>query len=276
MLEPVVPSPPPFFRPEPRFSNLLLLSVGLHVALAILFSGRLMPRAEVERPPVYYVDLSQLPVANPQAGRPDGGGVRQSKPTPPKPPAPQPQLESAPTKTAAPTPKPQPAVARTAPAKETPAKTKETPAPAKNTAAADHKHLQQSLERMRREQERAAVAERIAGLTGTGRSDAPLGMPDGTGNQTGVSQALWLQELLKSNWSLGRYQVLRRDLEAQVRISYDAQGRLIDYRFLEESGDAAFDESVRRAILKSRELPFQPGQRLDISPVIFNLKDLME
>jgi colicin import membrane protein len=270
MLEPVLPSPPTFFRPEPRFSNLLLLSVGLHVGLAILFSGRLMPRTEVERPPVYYVDLSQLPVANPQAGRPDGGGVRQSKPTPPKPPAPQPQPESAPTKTAAPTPKPQPTVARTAPAK-----TKETPVPAKGDAAADQKHLQQTLDRMRREQERAAVAERIAGLTGTGRSDAPLGMPDGTGNQTGVSQALWLQELLKSNWSLGRYQVLRRDLEAQVRVSYDAQGRLIDYRFLEESGDAAFDESVRRAILKSRELPFQPGQRLDI-PVIFNLKDLME
>ena len=130
------------------------------------------------------------------------------------------------------------------------------------------------MERLRRDQERAAVAERIAGLAGTGRSDAPLGMPDGTGNQTGVSQALWLQELLKSNWSLGRYQVLRRDLEAQVRVSYDAQGRLIDYRFLEDSGDATFDESVRRAILKSMELTFLPGQLLDFQ-VIFIIKDLM-
>lgn len=275
MVDPAPHFPRQFFRPEPRFSNLLLLSVGLHVGLAILFSGRLMPRPEVERPPVYYVDLSQLPVANPQAGLPDGGGVRQARPTPPKPPSTQPQPEPAPVKAAAPALKPQPTVSRTAPVKEAPAKTKETSAPAKGDAAADQKHLQQTMERLRRDQERAAVAERIAGLAGTGRSDAPLGMPDGTGNQTGVSQALWLQELLKSNWSLGRYQVLRRDLEAQVRVSYDAQGRLIDYRFLEPSGDATFDESVRRAILKSRELPFQPGQRLDI-PVIFNLKDLME
>jgi colicin import membrane protein len=270
MLEPVLPSPPPFFRPEPRFSNLLLLSVGLHVGLAILFSGRLMPRTEVERPPVYYVDLSQLPVANPQAGRPDGGGVRQSKPTPPKPPAPQPQPESAPTKTAAPTPKPQPTVARTAPAK-----TKETPVPAKGDAAADQKHLQQTLDRMRREQERAAVAERIAGLTGTGRSDAPLGMPDGTGNEIGVDDKTWLQAFYKKNWSLSKYVVMRWDLRAQVRVIYDANGHLVKFDFIEESDDATFNDSVRRAILKERSLPGALGRRLDIV-LEFNLKDLME
>ncbi len=222
MVDPVLQSSPPFFRPEPRFSNLLLLSIGLHVGLAILFSGVPMSRPVEEHAPVYYVDLSQLPVANPQAGQ-----------------------------------------------------TKETIPAASDDSAAAQKRLQQTLERMRRDQEQAAVADRIAGLAGTGRSDAPLGMPDGTGDQVGVSQTLWLQEFLKANWTLGRYQVLRRDLETQVRVSYDGHGRLLNYQFLDQSGDAIFDESVRRAILKSRELPFQPGQRLDV-PVIFNLKDLVE
>lgn len=275
MVDPAPHFPRQFFRPEPRFSNLLLLSVGLHVGLAILFSGRLMPRPEVERPPIYYVDLSQLPVANPQAGRPDGGGVRQARPTPPKPPSTQPQPEPAPVKTAAPALKPQPTVSRTAPVKEAPAKTKETSAPAKGDAAADQKHLQQTMERLRRDQERAAVAERIAGLAGTGRSDAPLGMPDGTGNEIGVDDKTWLQAFYKKNWSLSKYVVMRWDLRAQVRVIYDANGHLVKFDFIEESDDATFNDSVRRAILKERSLPGALGRRLDIV-LEFNLKDLME
>jgi colicin import membrane protein len=100
-------------------------------------------------------------------------------------------------------------------------------------------------------------------------------MEDGTGTEAGISQQLRLQLWLKENWSFSRYQASRSDLEASVRITYDAEGKLIDYQFSKESGDGNFDDSVTKAILKGRQLPFKPGRRLDV-PVIFNLKDLME
>lgn len=145
-----------------------------------------------------------------------------------------------------------------------------------------------AIEKIRRRQERDALKEKIAalasadtrsgsgsGTASSGASSAPLGMPDGTGDQAGVSQELWLQERLKKNWSLSKYQVIRRDIEARVRITYNAEGRLTGKQFLKPSGDSTFDDSISRAILKSQILEFKPGRKLEVV-VIFNLKDLMD
>ena len=61
-------------RPDAGMWRMLVLSVAAHVLVALLFSGWLAPQAKREDRPVYYVDLISKPVANPQAGRPDGGG----------------------------------------------------------------------------------------------------------------------------------------------------------------------------------------------------------
>ncbi|NIQ98407.1 MAG: TonB C-terminal domain-containing protein, partial [Desulfuromonadales bacterium] len=66
--------------------------------------------------------------------------------------------------------------------------------------------------------------------------DAPIGMPDGTGDQVGPSHLAWLQAYLKQQWAFSKYQAERLDLEAEVHIVYDEKGRLVDYKFLEKSG----------------------------------------
>ncbi|NIQ94810.1 MAG: TonB C-terminal domain-containing protein, partial [Desulfuromonadales bacterium] len=47
--------------------------------------------------------------------------------------------------------------------------------------------------------------------------------------------------------------------------------RLVDYKFLEKSGDRLFDESVKAAVLKSRELPKPPPVARWEVDVVFNL-----
>jgi colicin import membrane protein len=44
---------------------------------------------------------------------------------------------------------------------------------------------------------------------------------------------------------------------------------------VKSSGDSTFDDSLKRAILKDRILPFKPGRTLQLD-VVFNLKDLMD
>jgi hypothetical protein len=100
-------------------------------------------------------------------------------------------------------------------------------------------------------------------------------MPDGQGDEAGASYQAWLQTFFKAQWNLSRYQVSRRDLEARVRVTYSADGRLITYQFLDESGDRVFDDSVRSAILRERNLPFELERRSDFT-IVFNLKDLLE
>lgn len=282
-------------HPDPKIGRYFLFSLVLHLVVVLIFSGVFISRPVREHRPVYYVDLSRLPVANPRAGRPDGSLQAGSRTAASKPAA------SAPAKAAAPAPKPAKS-AKTAAVKPQASKAKPVKKPASSAAtrskkaasgkAATEKSYQQTLkameamrEKVRRQQEIDALKERIAALgtsdtragggSGGGAGDAPLGMPDGKGTEAGVSQQLWLQTWLKENWSFSRYQASRRDLVATTRITYDAEGNLVGYQFLKKSGDSNFDDSVKKAILKGRQLAFKPGRRFEVD-VEFNLKDLKE
>ncbi|MEZ4601694.1 MAG: TonB C-terminal domain-containing protein [Syntrophotaleaceae bacterium] len=308
-------------RREPNFARFALLSLVLHLATALFFSGVLKPRPVLEHRPVYFVDLSKMPVANPRAGRPDGAEKPDGKPAAPKPAAtaapkaaappqnvpPQKPAVSKPEKpaskahpdkaVAAPKPKAEKATAATAKTGKT---ASEKPKPtaqktAGNSKADVEKSYQETLgaiQALQAKAEREAIKERLAALAsmdtrntggsgGTGGRNAggtgevPLGMPDGTGNEAGVSQELWLQTFLKQNWSFSKYQASRRDLEATTRIIYGADGKLISYEFLKKSGDSNFDDSVTKAILKEKQLPFSPKRQVNVE-VVFNLKDLMD
>ncbi len=254
-------------HPDPRLGRLLLVSLGLHLVVLVLFSVTLSHRFSTPQRPVYYVDLVNPPVRDPQAGLPP---VAPPKAQPPKaepapaPPAPKP---------VPPAEKPQPKKAEPAPAKPSPAAAAK-PAPKTDTTA-------EAIEKMRRRQEieeqkraLAAIASRDTRQSGSAPS-APLGMPEGRGSEAGPSEQALIQAHLKKNWSFSKYQAPRRDLTVDIRLVYDGGGQLLDYRILKSSGDAAFDESVRKAILKGQELPFQPGRRLELEAQ-FNLKDLLE
>jgi colicin import membrane protein len=295
-------------RSEPNIARHLLFSLVLHAVVIVLFSGVLFSRPRPLPRPVYYVDLSRMPVPDPQAGRPDGGPAAQaghrSKPKPKtvRQPAPPPAVsEKAPKKPvtkAAPKTKPAPKTKSTdkkakAPARTTTARSAQTSSDRQAKAAPsdsgpDYSTVQQRLARMRRKQQyrqdRDALKGKIAALSGediatgsaAGRgAGIPLGSPDGTGSDVGPDQKTWLNAFYKENWSLSKYQVSRLDLEATVSISYDAEGRLINYRFIKPSGDANFDDSLKKAIFREKVLPFKPGRPLQLD-VVFNLKDLMD
>ncbi|APG27981.1 hypothetical protein A7E78_09105 [Syntrophotalea acetylenivorans] len=286
------------FHPDPKLGRLVLLSLILHLVLVLVFSGALSHHSPPPKRPVYYVDLTQLPVANPRAGRPDGQSGA-PKATPKKAPTPAKKTVNKTVATAkkavTPTPAKKAVTTKKSAARKTVAKkdsvaTKSAAASqAKADSNASYQTAMSAVEKIRRKQEMAALKEKLAAMashdsrTGSssgggsagGTSSAPLGMPDGTGDQAGVSQELWLQERLTKNWSLSKYQVVRRDLEARVAITYNAQGALTGKTFKKSSGDKLFDDSVTRAILKSRQLEFQPGRNLEVV-VIFNLKDLMD
>jgi colicin import membrane protein len=287
-------------HPDPKIGRYFLFSLVLHLAVVLVFSGVFISRPVREHRPVYYVDLSQLPVANPRAGRPDGSLQAGSKAAAPKPAK---AAAPAPAKAAAPAPKPakpkKSASVKPSASKPEPVKKADSAAATRSKKAASgkvaaEKRYQETLkameamrEKARRQQEIDALKEKIADLgasdtragvgggSGTGAGAVPLGMPDGKGTEAGVGHELWLQTWLKENWSFSRYQASRRDLVATTRITYDAEGSLIGYQFLKKSGDSNFDDSVTKAILKGRQLAFKPGRRFEVD-VEFNLKDLKE
>jgi colicin import membrane protein len=285
-----IPPLPP--RNEPNLFWLLAISLALHVAVFLVFSGVFFNGRHIERRPVYYVDLSKMPVLNPQAGRPDGSPAPKAKKTAkPKAAVPAPKPAAPPAKTKKP--KTVPAAPKPTKPKPTPSKTatkaaKPKPQPAQSPASTgqNYQSVQEKLAAMRekqqRQQELAALKNKIAALSGDAGTDsgshgsgAPLGMPDGKGDEIGVDQQTWLRAFYKENWSLSKYQVTRLDLEATVSITYNSEGHLINYRFVKSSGDSTFDDSLKRAILKDRILPFKPGRTLQLD-VVFNLKDLMD
>jgi len=269
---------------EPGLGRMLAVSLGVHLLALILFTGVFHPHLRRDDRPVYYVDLVNLPVKNPQAGRPDAQAtppkeVKKETPAPaPKPPvkksepvvvAPKKPAETVKTAKASDKPKAQPKPAE-----------KPKPAAKPSSKKTYEKETLDAVEALRRKQSMEDLKNKLAALTTADTrngadSKTPLGMPDGKGDEAGPDEQLYIQKFLKENWSLSKYQVVRPDLEARVLITYNATGHLLDYRFIDESGDPTFDKSVKDAILKGKELPFEPKRRLEIEAV-FNLKDLME
>ncbi len=250
-------------------------SLALHLILLLLAGGHLLPRRHQVRPPAYVVDLVNLPVKAPQAGRPDGRvtkparkkktvkQVRQRPRPKPKPkPRPQPKKVVTPKKAA-----PKPTVKKAEP----PAKTTATrPGPKATTQAAEEK-LRRRLEMLRLKRQLAAMAASDTRAT----EKVPLGEEKGRGDEQGVGYRLWLRQAYKEAWALSPYQVSRRDLQAEVEVVYDARGYLKDYRFISPSGDRLFDDSVARAIRSVDRLEPPPGRMLR-ETILFNLKDLMD
>jgi hypothetical protein len=259
------------FHKDPKFGRLLLVSLVVHGLIWGGLAGDWFGSSQRPKPPVYYVDLIHKPVLNPQAGRPD--------PRPAKKP------QAAPVKRAAITPP--------APAKQTKPEVKPLvkPAPAarpKPVPQLDQRQQQQvksAIEEIRqrqaREAERDALKDKLAKLresaaAATVSSDVPVGMPDGTGDEVGVSALAFVQAFIQQNWALSPYlldQSRIANIEAKTQLVYAADGRLKSFRIESPSGNQQFDDSLKKAIIKSQQLPQPLPKDLDLT-VIFNLKEM--
>ena len=254
---------------EPGLWRMFVLSLLLHLVMPILLSGVLRITHKTPQLPVYRVNLVNLPVKNPRAGRPDA--VPATKKRPAEKPAPK-QVPIKSTKTVKTVP------AKPIPVKQAPVKTPPATTTKPDTSARDA--LAERLAAMRAEQERqqklaalkAAIARQEEEL---GKSDvnAPVGEPEGKGDEIGVSAIRFVEGFIKEQWRLSEYQLPRLDLQAEVKVIYSQEGGLRSWDFIEKSGNALFDDSIRRAILKSRQLnhPLPAEGEFEI---VFNLKDL--
>lgn len=281
-------------RPEPGLTRTLVVSLIIHGVLLLLFSGVILPKMKTPPKPVYIVDLVNLPVKDPRAGRPDvQKGPEKTEPTPgasapePKPDAvplpPKPEAKPEVVKPEPPKPKPEPKPEPKPTPKPTPkaeAKPKpEKPKPADKPKVTDkdEQNLASTLANLQKKQEEAGLQDKITAMAAArnkgSAGDVPVGMPDGKGTEEGVAADAWLQEYLKQAWRLSKYQVGRSDLEAKMQLTFDAQGKLANYKFTGKSSDARFDDSVVRAVLQLKDYPVPAlaGTRKDI---VFNLKEL--
>ena len=255
------------FHSDPKFGRLILASLILHLVVVVILAGGWFGAPYREPKPVYYVDLVHKPVLNPQAGRPDPRPKVKSKPAPvkrqapasaPKPVAPAKPKVKIPAKPAAPVVKPKP----------------------RQTEA-----LQESLAAMRERQQRQAeidaLKNRLASLKdaqpATIPAEVPVGMPEGSGTEVGVSTLAYIQATIQQNWALSPYlldQSRLAAIEARVLLEYSAAGQLVRYRILERYGNSQFDDSIKLAIIKSKQLAQKLPRNEEIT-VIFNLKEMV-
>ncbi len=123
----------------------------------------------------------------------------------------------------------------------------------------------------------AAIGKK-AGATG-GSSSAGA---SGGGTSTGGSPALRIYQmeveiLIKSNWAFPDAQTNRKDIEAIVLLKVKNDGTVLDTDFIKPSGNDIFDQTVLKAIEKSKPLPPLPeghNKRNEELEINFNLRDL--
>ena len=268
------------FHKDPKFGRLLLVSLLVHGLVWVAFTVDLFGTKTRPKPPVYYVDLIHKPVLNPQAGRPDPRPAKKPKAAEVKrtiqtaPPAAQ--------KKAKPAVKPLVKPVQTSKLKPKP-KPKPVAKPAVKSDTRNEQQVKSALdeirERQARQSERDAIKDKIAKLSAgaaTVAADVPVGMPDGTGDEVGISTVAFVQAFIQQNWALSPYlldQSRLRDFEAKATLTYAESGKMIRYRINTPSGNQQFDDSLKRAITKSKQLPQPLPKQLDLL-VTFNLKEM--
>jgi hypothetical protein len=270
------------FHNDPKFGRLLLVSLIVHGLIWVAFSGSWFGASARPKPPVYTVDLVHKPVLNPQAGRPDPRPVKKPKAAAVKRKAPV-VIPPTPKVSARPAVKPKAKPVKTV-------KPKPVPKPAPKPVAKPDQRKQQKVqsaldeirERQARQTERDALKDKLAklrdsvGAAATVPTDVPVGMLDGTGDDVGVAVVAFVQEFIQQNWALSPYlldQSRLANFEAKASLRYSKAGKLMSYRVDQLSGNKQFDDSLKRAIIKSQQLPQALPKDLNLI-VIFNLKDM--
>lgn len=234
-----------------------IVSAVIHVAVFLLVAwwGELFP-LQMSIQETYYVDVVNLPVANPRQG---DAGQKNSE--------------------SASTPLPAPA----SPMKE--------PVPAKNVPKAGAKKTKTALPAEPAETE-SAFAERMAKLEGKAEAQqyeerlkrlsskrkaagvAKSGTPASGGTDAGSNYADFVKSRLEDALKLTSYYTTKRP-EVAVRLTISAEGRLIRMKIERSSGDAAFELAVRRAIdLASEKFTAPPTHTVFENGFVFKPKGI--
>lgn len=213
-------------------------SLLLHAAFLaglILFDSFLQVKPTAV--PVYYVDIVNLPVANPRAGSPSARGNEAAAAAPPR----------AAEEMSLPPDKPS-AVPKKTSVKE--------PRPESDREFSDRlARLQRKVEG--RQTDAAIEALRKKAASGSGRA----GMPNAAGTEAGSDYGSYIQSRLKDAFALTIASRSRNPMVV-ARLTIDRHGRVIGFRLERSSGDKVFEDSVSRAVDRAKEnFPPPPGGR---------------
>ena len=224
-------------RNEPGFGWMLLCSTAIHLACYfLLVEFHFSPRPFKEGP-VYYVDVVNLPVANPRAGTPSSPGRAPSGPA---------QQEMAlPAKSSLKT-----ASKPTHPNKKTAASTETSrqfeERMAKIGRDVDAKHVSAALD---------ALQKKVAAAGNGGQA----GMPGAKGTEAGSDYASYIRSRLTDAFRTTiSYQT--KNPEVMVRLTIDRTGKVAGLHFERSTNDRIFEDAVRRTVLKAAQtFPPPPG-----------------
>ena len=220
----------------------IVCSFFLHAALFATFSLiGLYPSIKKSSEPVYYVDVVNLPVANPRSGSP---GKEANEPA------------------AAPAPRQQEAMALppkpTKPPRPVPSKAPKSPASEESSNDFQERlaKLERKVGRQHAESTMAELRKRVAGQGG-GRS----GMPGGRGTEAGSDYASYIQSRLRDAFKM-TIAYRSRKPEVVVQLFISRYGKLSSYRVQRSSGDKVFEDAVARAIdMAADNFPPPPNRR---------------
>ena len=225
-----------FERKDPRLGTVLVFSTILHAASYFLLSFSFFNTNCVIPEQVCYVDMVNLPVANPRAGSPAATGAA---------PAPQPAVTPQEMKL------PVPSAKQAAP-KESLSKKAAPPSPQQSTSEFEERMAR--LERDAEERRQAAALDSLRQRLASGSGRA--GMPKGTGTEAGSDYASYIQSRLYDAFKLPP-DVRVKDPEVLVILTINRAGRVADYRIERSTGGKVFEDAVTRAIAKA-ERTFRP------------------
>jgi colicin import membrane protein len=219
-------------RSDSGFGWMLLASLVIHLACYILLvKFHYYAALPLKEGPIYYVDVVNLPVANPRAGTPSTSGsappqsVRKEMTIP----APPQHKTIAKSKTTAVKKPPAPV--------ETSRQFEERMA--KIEQEVDAKHVSAALE---------ALQKKVAGAGKT----AQAGIPAGKGTEAGSDYASYIRSRLTDAFKTTiAYQT--KNPEVTVRISIDRNGKISGVHLEHSSHDRIFEDSVMKAIAKAQQ-----------------------
>ena len=228
---------------EPKLGYPVVLSLTFHILVyAILAYLHVFSSLKLSEAPVYYVDLLNLPVAEPRAGSPTAA----TSLAPPK-------VQAAP---APPTPQSRtPEMKLPVRAPEKPTAAKPQPAPKAETS----REFEDRLARLERDSEAkhaAAAIEALQKKTAAGRT----GVPGGKGTQAGSDYSGFIRSRLED--AFRKEDTFKRDRSKMVavRLVIGVNGRIGTIWVDRESSDKMFNDAVLRAIHRAeKEFVPPPG-----------------
>jgi colicin import membrane protein len=235
-----------FSRRQAQNGNLLKMggaSLFVHVAMVFFLSLNPLPKIIKTRPTPYTVTLMPISVQEPEIQKPSPPPeVKQEKPKPPKP------IEK--------------------PKKDDLVEKVKKPEPVKKV---ELKHLQEAIEEIRKKVALDEIQKRVARREKKEEQVAPISpvaplAPIASSPQTSVGKESILNKYcgiiwakIKEEWTIPENLLKEKemvDIETTIDLIIDRDGKIQKSWFEKKSGNAIYDQSAMRAIMKA--VPFPP------------------